>query len=63
MYAQDDLLSEVNRLELKGVGADLHLGAWDPMRGTWDNIEVTQPGAAPIPVQAIGGYGDPYPNF
>jgi hypothetical protein len=62
LYAQDNLLNQVNQIEQKGVGADIQLGAWDPDRGTWDDVEITQPGAAPIQVSTFSGYGDAYPG-
>jgi hypothetical protein len=60
IYAQDDLLNQVNAIERKGVGADLQLGNWDPIRGTWDNIAVVQPGLAPIGVQTFNAYTDQF---
>jgi len=62
MYAQDNLLNQVNQIEQKGVGADIQLGSWDPDRGTWDDVEITQPGVNPIPVSTFSGYGDAYPG-
>jgi hypothetical protein len=62
VYAQDELLNEVNALDRKGLGADLQLGAWDPSRGTWDQINVVQPGAPPIQVGIFGGYDDQFPD-
>ncbi len=60
IYAQDHLLNRVNTLEVKGVGADLNLGPWDPIRGTWDNITITPDPADTItPVQTV----DPFDRF
>ena len=61
MYAQDQLLDEVNRFENKGMGADLYLGNWDSGRGTWDNIQIYQPGYDSIPINSYDGYSDQYP--
>jgi hypothetical protein len=60
IYAQNELLNQVNTLENKGVGADLNLGNWNPLRGTWDNITITpDPGDPITPVQSV----DPYDRF
>jgi hypothetical protein len=61
MYAQDQLLNEVNSFDNKGIGGDLYLGNWDPQRGTWDNVQIYQPGGWSIPIQTYGGYDDQYP--
>jgi hypothetical protein len=61
MYAQDQLLNSVNRMDRKGMGADLYLGNWDPMRGTWDNIQVYEQGVGSVPIRTYGGYYDQYP--
>ncbi len=58
MYAQDQLLSEVNRYERKGIGADIYLGNWNPLRGTWDNINVVTPTGRAIPINTYGGWDD-----
>jgi hypothetical protein len=60
-YAQDELLSEVDSAETKGIGADIQLNSWDPDRGTWDDIEITpNDGSANIPITAYD-YDDPAP--
>jgi hypothetical protein len=60
-YAQDELLSEVNGDDFKGIGADIQLNYWDPDRGTWDDIEVVPNDGSPsIPVTAYD-YDDPPP--
>ena len=58
VYAQDELLSEVNAYDRKGVGADLYLNNWDPYRGTWDNIQIVPP-AYGEPVYGQPVYGQP----
>lgn len=60
MYAQDELLSEVNQYERKGIGADIYLGNWNPARGTWDNIQVVQPGVGNYQIQTYDGWNDPW---
>jgi hypothetical protein len=60
-YAQDELLGEINRDEIKGIGADLVLRDWDPARGTWDDIQVVPNDGSPgIPITAYD-YQDPTP--
>jgi hypothetical protein len=63
IYAQDQLLNRVNLLETKGVGADLNLGNWNPLRGTWDSITITpDPNDNVTPVQSVDpfdGFGNP----
>jgi len=54
IYGQNELLHEV-QTQQSGEGAQLYLGQWDPMRGSWDTIEVESP--APPP-----GY-QPDPSF
>ena len=61
MYAQDQLLSEVNRFDRKGLGADIYMSNWDPARGTWDNIQLYEPGIGSIPINTYGGYYDQWP--
>lgn len=52
-YAQDELLNEVNDGEIKGIGADLYLGNWDPDRGTWDDIQIVPNDGTPsIPIRS-----------
>ena len=48
--AQDYLLDQVNRNEMKGVGADIMLNQWDANRGTWDDVEILPNNGAP-PIQ------------
>ena len=48
VYAQDQLLSTINQYDQKGVGADLNLNNWDPIRGTWDSIQITQNYGQPL---------------
>jgi hypothetical protein len=46
LYGQNELLTEVHNQQ-NGEGAQLYLGQWDPMRGTWDNMEVESPAPPP----------------
>jgi hypothetical protein len=62
IYAQDKLLSEVNQIEKKGVGADIRLNGWNADRGTWDDVEIVQPGQPSIPINVFGGYKDEFPE-
>ena len=57
MYAQDQLLSDINLMEKKGVGADLNLGTWNPGKGTWDNMNVEETGIYPIPISTYNKDG------
>jgi hypothetical protein len=62
IYAQDQLLSRVNQLEVKGVGADLNLGNWRPDLGTWENSVITPaPGdpTPPLQVAPFDQFGNP----
>lgn len=57
MYAQDQLLSQVNRFDRKGFGADISLGPWDPVRGTWDNVQIVSRNGS-IPIRTYSGWDD-----
>lgn len=46
IYGQNELLHEV-QTQQSGEGAQLYLGQWDPMRGSWDTIEVESPAPPP----------------
>lgn len=60
-YAQDHLLSEISRYESKGIGADLYLNNWNPVRGTWDTIDIVpNDGTPPIPMYTYD-WNDPPP--
>lgn len=60
-YAQDQLLSEVARRDIKGFGGDLYLQNWNPDRGTWDDIYVVpSDGSNPISIPTYD-YDDPEP--
>jgi hypothetical protein len=60
-FAQDELLNEISASEVKGIGADLYLGNWDPERGTWDDIRVIpNDGTESIPLEAYD-YNDSPP--
>jgi hypothetical protein len=66
IYAQDNLINQVNLLDVKGVGADLNLGTWNAIRGTWDSMSITpDPNdtvvTAPLPVLPYDAFGNPIP--
>ncbi len=61
IYAQDELLNSVYRSEA-GYGAGIVLNNWDPNLGTWGNIELTQPGCAPVTINTFPNYNDQYPT-
>jgi len=58
LYAQDELLHEIDQLEKKTVGADLQLKQWDPNRGTWGDVEIVQTGSPPINIKVYGANDD-----
>lgn len=62
LYGQDELISQVNKLDRKGSGADLNLKAWSPERGTWDNMEMIVKGSMPNSIHTFGSASDSFPN-
>jgi hypothetical protein len=43
VYAQNELLSEINQEQNRQSGAYLYLNNWNPDRGTWDTVDVVTP--------------------
>jgi hypothetical protein len=62
LYAQDELISQVNQSERKGAGADIHLNAWNPGQGTWENVEVFQSGKPPVYIRPFAASNDQFPD-
>jgi len=75
IYAQDELINETknqenfqNQVNFNPNSADLFLGNWDPVIGTWDNMEIDAAGVPPQqnlgnPVTTYDSFGNPIDQF